>query len=380
MKMMRLWLVAGVLLLAACGGGSNNGGGTGGTPSPNVSPTDMQTSVKNYQTSSQTDINQAGTKLGKLFNGFPSGILNVNGLTQSLGALAMGQSKDQVLGGLKAFSKVFAQSASSLPRGIYDCTSGTCPSTPAPSSNLVVKWIPQSNTVTPATLTVNWISTVQAHSPSDSAAANTQEVPTQAEATLVYGSTTVMDLTLNVAWHASSCASGDYLLDVPDSLKITGYIHDASGVPILDLRDLEFSVSNTTITTKGDFTITGDSGSVSSSWNININGTLTRNSTLCGALKSFNGTSVDFDFKTSSGSDSAELKFSASGFDTNPPTIQITGGYLNLSGKVVTFQGTLDDTTACPPGQHVILSFSGGQTETLQQFLTANGSKPCVKK
>ena len=378
MKAMRLWLVAGVLALAACGGNSNNGnGGTGNNPTPNVSPGDMGAGVKNYQNQSQTAISQAGAKLGKLFNNFPSGIASVPGLTQSITSLTAGQDKNQILAGLRAFSKVFAQSTDALPRGIYDCRSGTCPSTPAPSSNLVVKWIPETSI---ATLTVVWTSTVEAHNVSDTTGATLQEVPSQAEVTLDYGTARVMDIKLSVAWHASNCVPGKYLLDVPDDLKISGFIKDSSGAPILDLRNLKLSVSNTAITTLGDFTVTGDSGSVTSSWNISINGTLTRDDKRCGAVDDFNGTSVDFDFKTSSntgsGKTDAELKFSASNFDAKPPAIKITGGYLNLGGKVVTFQGTLDDANNnCVPGENVTLTFAGGQTQSLEAFLIANGSK-----
>lgn len=380
MRDIRWWLAASVLVLAACGGGSNNGNPMN-TPTPNVSPGDLQSGVKNYQTTTTTALNQASAKLGKLFNNFPSKIISPSSLTQTLTALAAGQDKHQVLTGLRSLSQIFAQSTGTLPRGIYDCTSGTCPKVPTSSPNLVVKWIP--NSATPATLTLVWGSTVQAHDPDD--ITHVQELPSVAEATLVHGSATVMDLKLSATWHASTCVNGQYLIDVPDSLKLSGFIKDSGGVPLLDLRDLELNVGDTAITTQGDLTVTGDSGSVSNSWTIRINGTLVRNPKRCGAVDDFKGSSVDFDFKTStnSGTTSAELKFSASNFDAKPPVINISGGYLNLGGKVVTFQGILDDANGnCVPGENVTLTFSGGQTQSLEAFLIAGGAKTgnCTKQ
>jgi hypothetical protein len=264
-----------------------------------------------------------------------------------------------------------------LPRGIYQYEDGRW-SNPDPSQNLELKWsyLDAQNNAHNADLVINWAVSSPTETVSDRMG-NSDEVPTSMNVTLtVDGTDKLADIDVNASWYDAQACGGPIL--EPSSLAINGYIGDKSGKLSTDasLSVTDHSGTDDSIATKGTIAASAGLNSADLNWDVTANGTIYRDSNcFISGFKTTDGqVNVGLGSNVSGEKHGLALAFDFSNIvmsGGNLQSVDLTNGSLMVDNQVaVTFKGTLDDANGNGiPGDHVILTFKGGQTESLEYFL-----------
>ncbi len=263
-----------------------------------------------------------------------------------------------------------------LPRGLYDCSSGTCPEASAANDDLIIKWkadISGDSALETIEFVADWNVAGSSTAQVWSSGTSYQELPTNAKATLKAGGVTLLEGNFKAAWHPQTGVAGKFVA-TPDNLEFNGYLFDGS-VRVVDIRAFKISTSNTGLASNADIGV-NDGGVVSSlKWNLALNGVVTRSAegNLANLVPS--GRS-DVGLELVSGSHAVKLQVGLDNWVYSSGQLQsvkLIGGILQADSSAVLFAGDFDNSDAdCVPGENVTLTFSDGTT-TLEQFLIDNG-------
>jgi len=224
--------------------------------------------------------------------------------------------------------------------------------------------------------------TVYVHAPYDQQGQYLQEMPTKAFGSLDLGEngTNEGEATLQATWRPSACLSGKYLTE-PGYLSLTGFLQRPAGTGrLVDLPSLSLttSASQLKLVWKLSLLTQGNDADLYTEGSIQINGSSTPGT--CGSLlEKFNASSGEVDVKLDTRNHTARLYFRITDWNENTGAVTSQNGYLTIDNKTVTFAGVLDDANGnCVPGDNLTLTFAGGQTMSLEEYLIQNlGAIPC---
>ncbi|SDF41315.1 hypothetical protein SAMN04488243_1512 [Thermus arciformis] len=264
-------------------------------------------------------------------------------------------------------------SGNELLRGGYDYTNPNNPLqyTPASPYDLGFKWTANSQE---AELLVNWDNgkaTIWAHDQGG----ESLEVPQASQAKMTLGGSQVANADFSADWYY--CNANNTHIFEPTNLAFTGSIGQTAKL------NWNFSYALTegstdTIASELSLSTTGTNPKASISYQLTLNGDLTRG-TDC-FTEGFDVQSGSFTFTSSAGSDSFTFHINVTGIQLdqngNPTRVDLSG-YVEENGqRALTFSGYLDQDDlngqdTCP-GENVLLSFRDGAL-TAEQWLQANG-------
>jgi len=356
--------------------------GTAPTPAPtptSISATEAGSAavLKGLASSAQTVVD--GDKLA-------AGLLALQvaqtpGLLGAFGGAgeATGDPRSRIAAALIHFetSGLYGDTKAELPRGTCDFTSnpsGDC----TPNANaLVIKF--NDFLHQPHTTTFDWTGqstgtsspTVQAHDPANPSVSF--ELPTRIAFSFTSRASTVISLITDTQWPASTCVTGESLLDAPLRTDATGFVIGMDGVTkIVNVPNASAAFGSAAINLAFSGSASGGGASVSGSVSVPIVGSVERGGA-CGAADGGSVTSLSVTASASDGAgDSNQISFSADNFVTAPGqglvSADLSNGQFSPNGGYGTFSGTLDDSNGDGIwGDNVDIDFSDG-TKTLEQF------------
>jgi len=224
--------------------------------------------------------------------------------------------------------------------------------------------------------------TVYVHNPYDQQGQYLQEMPTKAFGSLDLGKngTNEGEATLQATWRPSACLSDNYLTE-PENLSLTGFLQRPAGTGrLVDLPSLSLTTSASQLKLVWELSLLtqGNDADLYTEGSIQIIGSSTPGT--CGSLlEKFNASSGEVDVKLDTRNHTARLYFRITDWNENTGAITIQNGYLTIDNKTVSFAGVLDDANGnCVPGENLILTFAGGQTMSLEDYLIQQlGASPC---
>jgi hypothetical protein len=266
-----------------------------------------------------------------------------------------------------------------LPSGVFDCTTGTCPTLPVTNDDLIIRWRTPNNQ--DAALTFDWDGSsdgtasapVKAfvYSYVSGTTTNTyyQMLPTKLRATLMVGTTKLLDGALDVTWRAKANEPGIYE-QFPTMLSVKGFLARTDGTHFVDVPVFNWQSANTGLIVNADVT-TSAAGNPA---HILLSATLP---VLLGNPTTILNTSGKFalDFRGMGRSLALSFNLSNVHLQDPPRSTEISDGVLSLNGKAMTFSGKLDDQNEnCIPGENLTLHFSGGNVPLEVLFLSLSPS------
>lgn len=268
--------------------------------------------------------------------------------------------------------------AGQLPTGIYQWNASTEAWDPVGASgNLVLQWTFPDDTSAlhdaavshDAVLTLDW--SVNSSTVVVNVDGSTQEVPQDALATLTVDGTEVGRLAAQIGWQDTPACG---LILEPATLSLSGYLGTTDHKVSIDKLTLSIPLANGTLATTGKVSGVNGSDTVSFDWDLSFVGSVTRDALTCGLTDAsvtsghiaLGITSNDHDMHVAF--DVGNLTFDSSG---ELQSVDISNGSFTIDGAVaVTFEGTISNATIDTiPGDDLILTFAGGQTMSLKDFL-----------
>ena len=270
-----------------------------------------------------------------------------------------------------------------LDRGLYDCTSGIC-AAPANNSNYEVLW---KTSDTPARTVVLKLIWTKDGVPTASIYNGTsyREAPRKAQMTLEIDGLRFVELNFEANWRSKISVSPDNIpiprvVRTPNSLSLSGFLKNESGIDLLRLNNFSLAVGNTSVTSALDFKSFDGTTSSITKFNIALNGTIDFDAD-GNYFRIIPGGAIPSSFDVTL--DKLKFGFKASNWIfTNgmiPVSVEITQGRIEFDQTFVTFDGKLDDANSnCIPGENLKLYHSDG-TKTLEQYLAEDSifSKGC---
>lgn len=366
------WSLLLVLVLAACSKPTS----MGGDPNPplggaTASEADLKTATQSYDASASTVRDGSNGEIASYFSS-----LQAPFTLRLADFLGLPDFFSQV-GGLLGVQGVAAQANATLPRGNWDCTSGSC--LQSAGDDYDVKWKTPGGKY--AELYLDWngsssgvaSATVTGHRLQDTS--STLEVPTKLIGKLTLADDasgknlqTLMTLNRNVSYPKSSCVSNRYVIDVPDSQRLVVNLKRADGSTLLNVRNFETTVTSNTLTTKGDLTANSAGKTINAKWDLSTNGTVLRGR--CGEYGGIIASNLSGTVSTDNGTHTLAFAVVANKFTTNPSSIVFADSTLTVDGQTVKFSGSTEDTNKDGYiGDNLTLSFAGGQTLKLAEYL-----------
>jgi hypothetical protein len=366
------------------------------TPAPpqsNTTPSEFSTALQNVGQDIQGTLSQINQELQQLLQGIAFGQFTPLGqglqtLEQRLDPLVYLKQPIPKLQGL--LGGILPQgNPSNLPRGVFECpSSGSCNPVDPNSDDLVIRYQTGS---TWNKLLADWnysskgtpSPTVYVHNPSDTQGQYLQEMPTKAFGSLDLkeDDTNEGEATFQASWRPSTCVSGRYLLE-PGSLSLVGFLNRPSATGrLVDLQSLSLTTSASQLKLVWNLSLLtqGNNADLHTEGFIQSNGSSTPGT--CGSLlEKFNASSGEVDVKLDTRNHTARFYFKITDWNENTGAITIQNGYLTVDGKTVTFAGVLDDANGnCVLGDHLTLTFAGGETMSLEDYLIQNLEvSPCM--
>ncbi len=193
------------------------------------------------------------------------------------------------------------------------------------------------------------------------------EAPTALNFSLVAGGVSAADVTVSLDYYTADTCGGSIL--EPTRLAV-----DGSGT-LLTLENVGYSVTEgdqDTIATQGTLTLAADAERLTLSWEVAVNGDLTREPCFSSSFLPESG-SVATSLDATLGGEAYSLAFGLEfdGLDIAEGSVDLRGGYLTLDGEnALTFSGRLDDRNGNGvPGEGVTVTFADGSSKTLEQLL-----------
>ncbi|GEM90057.1 hypothetical protein ODE01S_14910 [Oceanithermus desulfurans NBRC 100063] len=346
---------------------------------PQATQADFDQSVQDYQADLGAVAAAAGQDLALQAlmatpsgaPGLPTGALAANLMNLGAGPLSPSDA-------LKLLGGIVPLADQNLERGKWDydpAVPGWVQDSNYSGDDLVLTWPfddDQSNAHT-AALTFDWnygAATVDVRE-SDG---TTSEAPQDMQITLRVDGNAAGSLHGQFAWY--DC-SGTPIAE-PTSVALSG----SAGVNDRVAFTFNLSASDTRIQTSGSFSVTAGGDSSSLSWDVWVNGAMTRDASCFSQDFDASGGHVNFATSESVGGESQSFEFNTDftlNFDAggNPISAVLANGFVKVDGTVaLTFSGTLDDANGnCVPGENVSLVFADGSL-TLEQYLIAQGATP----
>jgi hypothetical protein len=370
----RLPLLLVVLALVACSKPASSGTG-GQNPPPSdatATETDLKTVTQSYDASASTVRDGSNSEMASYLSS-----LQAPFTLRLADFLGLPDFFSQV-GGLLGAQSVAAQANSTLPRGSWDCTSGSCGS-PTNSPDYDVKWKTPDGKY--AEIYLDWdgsssgtsSSTVIGHLLKDPS--STIEVPTKLIGRLTLADDaggknlqTLMTLSRSVSYPRSICVSGSYVIDVPDVQRLTVSLKRTDGTVIFNVKNFETTVGSNSVVTKGDISANARGQTVNAAWNLSTSGTVLRGK--CGEYSAIIANNLSGSLSTDNTAHALAFTVGANKFSQNPASITFTDSMLTVDGKTVKFSGSTEDTNKDGYiGDDLTLSFAGGQTLKLADYL-----------
>jgi len=324
-------LVVGVaLLLASC---SNPGGG-----SPSYTSQDTAASLNATAADLQTVATQAANGPGMA-----------------------------AIGGL--FTTASLVGGSALPKGSYVWNANTYhwdTGTVATTHDLRLQWgfdiytstaPPTSHT---AVAQVDWVSTTTV---------NGQQLPTHLTASLSVDGAPSGNLDVSGTWQTTSCGT----IAEPATVQLSGALGSGGDVVQVNALTLSIPSGSGTLSTTGDVSATAAGKSVTLKWNVSVDGATVRDPTTC-ALTSFAPTGGSLSLGLTGPSNAVDLALDVSNVQLTQyglTSLDVGNGSLKIDNALAaTFQGTLDDANHDGTmGDNLTVTFKGGATESLEQFI-----------
>jgi hypothetical protein len=363
------------------------------TPAPpqsNTTPSEFSTALQNVGQDIQGTLSQINQELQQLLQGIPFGQFTPLGqglqiLEQRLDPLIYLKQPlprpQELLGG------ILPQGVQTpLPRGKFACPYNSSCSQVDTSDDLEMRFQKADGTWTKLFADWDYSSKgassppVYVHNPSDTQ--SLWEMPTKAFGSLDLkeDGTKEGEATFQATWRPSTCLSGKYLTE-PGNLSLTGFLQRPAGTGrLVDLPSLSLTTSASQLKLVWNLSLLtqGNDADLHTEGFIQINGSSTPGT--CGSLlEKFNASSGEVDVKLDTRNHAARLYFKITDWNENTGAITIQNGYLTVDGKTVTFAGVLDDANGnCVPGENLTLTFAGGQTMSLEDYLIQKlGASPC---
>jgi len=267
-----------------------------------------------------------------------------------------------------------------LTRGSWDCTSGSCVRTD--SDDYLLRWrTAQGQT---AELLLDWngstsgtaSATVLGHYSASNDAIF--EAPTRLVGSIKVANLVVASLKRTSLFPDSRCVSGRKVLDLPDQMKVSAFLDKTGAGRLVEVKNLEWNIGSSIIT-KGDLVAKGSGETVNLVWDVTTSGTVVR--ARCGNFASILANNMRATASVGSLKKTFALSLEATEFRQDPLFITFPKGSVQFDGKTVELKGTLDDANRnCILGENLTLSFAGGQTTTLEKYLTDHhAARPCTR-
>jgi hypothetical protein len=381
-----------------------------GTP---ISITDLNNLPTTIQNNATNGYNNLRNDVNSFINNFSIPNIGLNPLSQNnLEALLKNAPTDmlQLMSalGVPTSQGIRLQAATEnytlLPKGLLDCTSGTCPNTPTGTSeDLIIKW--KSGTKQGEVL-IDWNGNTDGtasepvkafsaeYSPS---AGNTTryyaQVPTKARATITFDGVVVLnakaDFTFlpkldepNVVILNPACTGSYYCTSFPfnyESAKISVAVRNTTGT---DFAILNYDLN--TVATGGPALVMNAEvfGNTvrRTAINAKLGGSITKDSLGYWTDFAFTGDST-FKGSVQLGTNLTALDVTANsivrGANNQPTEVSIPSGSFSHDNKFVTFTGKIDDSNAnCIAGENLNITTNSGTT-TLEAYLISNGTVVC---
>jgi len=267
-----------------------------------------------------------------------------------------------------------------LTRGSWDCTSGSCVRTD--SDDYLLRWrTAQGQT---AELLLDWngstsgtaSATVLGHYSASNDAIF--EAPTRLVGSIKVANLVVASLKRTSLFPDSRCVSGRKVLDLPDQMKVSAFLDKTGAGRLVEVKNLEWNIGSSIIT-KGDLVAKGSGETVNLVWDVTTSGTVVR--ARCGNFASILANNMRATASVGSLKKTFALSLEATEFRQDPLFITFPKGSVQFDGKTIELKGTLDDANRnCILGENLTLSFAGGQTTTLEKYLTDHhAARPCTR-
>ena len=361
------------LALVACNKAAPSNGGGQNPPSSGgatAAEADLSTATKSYDASASTVRDAMNADIAGYLTA-----LNAPFTLKLADFLGLPDFFSQV-GGLIGAQGVAAQANSTLPRGKWDCTSGTCVSTASDDYNVV--WKTSSGKT--AEIYLDWDGssvppaspTVTGHPAADPSSG--VEAPTKLIGYLKLDGAKIMDLSRVVSYPKSKCVSNSYVIDVPDSQRLVLSLKRADGSNILNVKSFETTIGDNSITTKGDIAASTSTEAITAAWDLTTTGTVLR--AKCGQYGGIPATTLSGTLNTGTGKHTLNFMVGANKFSQNPSYIVFTDSTLTVDGKTVKFSGSTQDTNKDGYiGDDLTIALAGGQTLKLADYLKTYHSK-----
>lgn len=368
-------------LLAGCGdanienpppGGGNPGGGNA-----TASPAESAVATKSFDDSASKVMQSLPGELAGYLRNLNAPVnIDLGRLLGLPGAGAASAVLAEAPGG-----RVSVQATETrLTRGSWDCTSGGCVRTD--SDDYLVRWrTAQGQT---AELLLDWngstsgtaSATVLGHYSASNDAIF--EAPTKLVGSIKVANVVVASLNRTSLFPDSRCVSGRKVLDLPDQMKVSAFLDKTGAGRLVEVKNLEWNIGSNIIT-KGDLVAKGSGETVNLVWDVTTNGTVVR--ARCGNFASILANNMRATASLGNLKKTFALSFEATEFRQDPLFITFPKGSVQFDGKTAELKGTLDDANRnCILGENLTLSFAGGQTTTLEKYLTDHhAAKPCTR-
>jgi hypothetical protein len=288
-----------------------------------------------------------------------------------------------------------------LPTGLFDCTSGTCPSVPTGTSeDLTIKW---KSGVKQGEVLLDWNGNTDgvASAPvkayygeySPSAGNITRyfaQVPTKLRAKITYDGVVVLTAKADIAYAPKLDETGIVLLSPTCASSYCYAIGYGLISWLYETAKVSVDINNTNGTPFASFTYdlnTKAAGGPTLAMGMELLGTTTRKASLSAKLggtisKDSAGYWTNFTFAGDSsfqgsvliGSSLTALAFTANTINSQPVSINIPSGSMSHENKLVSFAGVLNDSNKnCILGENLTITHATGSTN-LEQYLIGKGA------
>lgn len=200
------------------------------------------------------------------------------------------------------------------------------------------------------------------------------EAPQGARANLEVDGDEAGELAVGASYVVNACGFSE-----PESVDLSGFLgHDDER---LELTAIDFTFeegAQSTFTSHGDVSARADDDSLSLSWNVALNGSVARDAATC-HVEDVSVTSGEVELELAADvfgkkkSLGLSADFSDVMFDEGSGafSVALADGRVLLDGVLaIAFDGVLDDANRNGvPGDNLSLTFAGGETMTLEEFL-----------
>lgn len=336
---------------------------------PTASEADLQTATQSYDASASAVRDGISSDIAGYLSGlqapFTLKLADFLGLPDFFGQV----------GGLIGAQGVSAQANSTLPRGIWDCTSGDC-LPPTVSDDYKVTWKTGGKI---AEIFLDWDGssvppaspTVTGHPAAD--LSSNVEAPTKLIGSLTLADDangtnkkTLMTLNRTIKYPDKGCGP---IVDVPDSQTLKLTLNRTDGSSILKVNNFETTILDTSIATRGDIAANSPTDGITAKWDLTTSGMVIRAS--CGQYAGLSANNLAGTLTTGNGTHTLSFSVGANKFSQNPNYIVFTGSTLTMDGgKTVRFSGSTQDTNQNGYiGDALTISFASGLSTTLEAYL-----------